>query len=118
MTLERLLAAAFLVFVAACAGYLVITTASAPMTSVTILNDTRQTLTVSRCANDPSTLKPGESVDALLSPHGPNEACIVYLDETGTPLGCLYVPTTTYLEGSVVRLSEFVRGVFPEECGD
>jgi hypothetical protein len=88
-----------------------------PTITVHIVNDTSRELTVSVCGSDPETMNPGQSADVDPNPNDSHAACVVYQGETGVALGCLFIPTTLYHDGSTAKLSRFIRGVPADKCG-
>lgn len=89
-----------------------------PTITLRVQNDSAEELTISRCGSDPATLQPGQEVNIDPNSHDANAACIVYEGNSGIELGCLYIPTTRYTNGSTVKLSAMVRGIPANKCGD
>jgi hypothetical protein len=89
-----------------------------PTITVHIQNDTSGQLTVSSCGSDPETIDPGQSANIDPNANDPNAACVVYRGNTTAEIGCLYIPTTRYLNGSTARLSATIPGVPADKCGD
>jgi len=89
-----------------------------PTTTLYVLNDTQQTVTLSSCSSDPVTIAPGQNVVIDPNRHDPDAACIVYRGETGVDIGCLPTPTTRLMNGDTVKISATVKGVSPYKCGD
>ena len=87
-----------------------------PTITIHVRNDTSEQLRVFSCGSDPITLDPGQTGDIDPNPHDPHAACIV--DVGGVEIGCLYIPTTRYTDGSTVRLSATIQGVPIGKCGD
>jgi hypothetical protein len=88
-----------------------------PTTTIHILNDTSQTVTVGICGSDPQTAAPGERVSVDPNQNDAKAACAIYADDRDAPIGCLAIPTTRLRSGATVKVSAMNRGVPESRCG-
>jgi hypothetical protein len=110
-----------LLLLAALAGgaiALVLVFAYTPTTTVHIHNDTRRQVTLSVCGSDPQTAGPGATVNVDPNKNDGHAACAVYEGTSDRAAGCLYIPTTRFGSGTTAQVSDSVRGVPADNCGD
>jgi|SRR5579883_1258049 len=88
-----------------------------PTTSILVRNDTSGQVTITECGSDPATVNPGQSIN-LYAPANPSSTlCTVYRGETREYLGCLGIPKSEFLDGSVIRLSKMDPTIPISKCG-
>lgn len=89
-----------------------------PTTTLYILNDTSQTVTVGTCGSDPQTAGPSERVSIDPNRNDGKAACAIYVDDRDAAIGCLAIPTTRLRRHDTVKVSVMTRGVAENHCGN